>query len=111
MGHFLDGRASLVFGTHTHVPSADTRILPGGTAFQTELGMCGDYDSVIGMNKNIAVRKLSSRMPYQRHEPAEGQGLASGIFVETDDKTGLAVRAEPIRVGVGLKQAVPLVDG
>jgi calcineurin-like phosphoesterase len=73
--------------------------------------MCGDYDSVIGMNKNIAVRKLSSRMPYQRHEPAEGQGLASGIFVETDDKTGLAVRAEPIRVGVGLKQAVPLVDG
>jgi len=111
MGHFLDGRASLVFGTHTHVPSADTRILPGGTAFQTELGMCGDYDSVIGMNKHIAVRKLSSRMPYQRHEPAEGQGLASGIFVETDDKTGLALRAEPIRVGVGLKQAVPLVDG
>ena len=109
MGHFLDGRASLVVGTHTHVPSADTRILPGGTAFQTELGMCGDYDSVIGMNKQIAVRKLVSRMPAQRHEPADGPGLISGIFVETDDKTGLAVRAEPIRMGVGLKQAVPLV--
>jgi metallophosphoesterase (TIGR00282 family) len=110
MGHLLDGRVSLVVGTHTHVPSADTRILAGGTAFQTELGMCGDYDSVIGMNKHIAVRKLTSRMPFQRHEPAEGQGLASGIFVQTDDRTGLAVRAEPIRVGTGLKQAVPLVD-
>jgi 2',3'-cyclic-nucleotide 2'-phosphodiesterase len=110
MGHMLDGRVSMVIGTHTHVPSADTRILEGGTAFQTELGMCGDYDSVIGMNKHIAVRKLSSRMPAQRHEPAEGPGLASGIFVETDNRTGLAVRAEPIRVGFGLKTAMPMVD-
>lgn len=109
MGHMLDGRVSLVVGTHTHVPTADTRILKGGTAFQTELGMCGDYDSVIGMNKQIAVRKLSSRMPAQRHEPAEGPGLASGIFVETDDATGLALRAEPIRVGFGLKTAMPMV--
>lgn len=111
MGHYLDGRASLVFGTHTHVPTADTRILPAGTAFQTELGMCGDYDSVIGMNKQIAVRKLASRLPYQRHEPADGPGLASGIFVQTDDRTGLAVRAEPIRFGLGIKQTMPLVDG
>jgi 2',3'-cyclic-nucleotide 2'-phosphodiesterase len=110
MGHLLDGRVSLVVGTHTHVPSADTRVLAGGTAFQTELGMCGDYDSVIGMNKAIAVRKLTSRMPAQRHEPADGPGLASGIFVETNNATGLALRAEPIRVGYGLKTAMPLVD-
>lgn len=110
MAHMLDGRVSLVVGTHTHVPSADTRILQHGTAFQTELGMCGDYDSVIGMNKHIAVRKLSSRMPAGRHEPADGPGLASGIFVETDNRTGLAVRAEPIRVGFGLKTAMPMVN-
>jgi 2',3'-cyclic-nucleotide 2'-phosphodiesterase len=110
MGHWLDGRVSLVVGTHTHVPTADTRILSGGTAFQTDLGMCGDYDSVIGMRKDIAVRKLISRMPAQRHEAADGPGLASGIFVETDDKTGLAVRAEPIRIGAGIKQAIPLVE-
>jgi 2',3'-cyclic-nucleotide 2'-phosphodiesterase len=110
MGHMLDGRVSLVVGTHTHVPSADTRVLEGGTAFQTELGMCGDYDSVIGMNKHIAIRKLSSRMPAQRHEPADGPGLASGIFVETDNRTGLALRAEPIRVGFGLKTAMPMMD-
>lgn len=107
IGHFLDGRVSLVVGSHTHVPTADTRILPGGTAFQTDAGMCGDYDSVIGMNKQISVARQSVRMPGQRHEPADGPGMACGVFVETDPRTGLAVRIAPIRVGTGLPSTIP----
>jgi 2',3'-cyclic-nucleotide 2'-phosphodiesterase len=107
IGHFLDGRASLVVGSHTHVPTADTRILPGGTAFQTDAGMCGDYDSVIGMRKDISVQRQAIRLPGQRHEPADGPGMACGIFVETDPATGLAVRAAPIRIGIGLSSTIP----
>jgi 2',3'-cyclic-nucleotide 2'-phosphodiesterase len=110
IGHFLDGRVSMVVGTHTHVPTADARILSGGTAFQTDLGMCGDYDSVIGMNKEIAVRRQSVKLPGQRNEPADGPGMACGVFVETDDRTGLARRIEPIRVGFGLRQIMPTAD-
>ena len=110
IGHFLDGRASLVVGTHTHVPTADARVLPGGTAFITDLGMCGDYDSVIGMNKEISVERQASRLPGRRHEPADGPGMACGVFMETDDRTGLARRIEPIRVGYGLRQTVPTAD-
>jgi metallophosphoesterase (TIGR00282 family) len=110
LAHFLDGRVSLVVGTHTHVPTADARVLPGGTAFQTDLGMCGDYDSVIGMNKAISVARQSVRLPGQRHEPADGPGMACGVFVETDDRTGLATRIEPIRVGHGLRQILPTAD-
>jgi calcineurin-like phosphoesterase len=106
MGHWLDGRVSLVVGTHTHVPTADTTILPGGTAYQTDAGMCGDYDSVIGMGKVAAVTKFIRKMPGERLAPAEGEATI-GVFVETDDATGLAKRAEPVRIGGRLIATVP----
>ena len=109
MGHFCDGRASLVVGTHTHVPTADAQVLPGGTAYQTDAGMCGDYDSVIGMDKGISVRRFSTRLPGERNAPASGPGTACGVFVETDDRTGLAKRVEPIRVGGRLAPQKPVV--
>lgn len=107
MGHWLDGRVTLVVGTHTHVPTADTTILPGGTAYQTDAGMCGDYDSVIGMGKVAAVTKFIRKMPGERLAPAEGEATVCGVFVETDDATGLARRAEPLRLGGRLIAAVP----
>jgi metallophosphoesterase (TIGR00282 family) len=107
MGHWLDGRASLVVGTHTHTPTADTMILPGGTAYQTDAGMCGDYDSVIGMGKVAAVTKFIRKMPGERLAPAEGEATICGVFVETDDATGLARRAEPLRLGGRLIATVP----
>lgn len=107
MGHFCDGRASLVVGTHTHIPTADAQILPGGTAYQTDAGMCGDYDSVIGMKKEGSVKRFSTRLPTERMGPAEGPGTACGVFVETNDRTGLAVRVEPIRIGGRLRPSVP----
>lgn len=99
MGYFCDGRASLVVGTHTHTPTADTRILPDGTAFQTDAGMCGDYNSVIGMDVEEPLERFTTRMRKARFTPATGEGTLCGVFVETDDKTGLAVRCEPVRVG------------
>lgn len=99
MGYFCDGRASLVVGTHTHVPTADTRILPEGTAYQTDAGMCGDYNSIIGMETDEPLRRFTTRMRGSRFTPASGEATLCGIYVETDDKTGLAVRAEPIRIG------------
>jgi metallophosphoesterase (TIGR00282 family) len=107
MGHFCDGRATLVVGTHTHVPTADAQILPGGTAFQTDAGGCCDFDSVIGMNKTISVQRFASRLPGERQTPATGPATICGVFVETDPKTGLATRIEPIRMGGRLKPAVP----
>lgn len=107
MGHFCDGRASLVVGTHTHIPTADAQILPGGTAYQTDAGMCGDYDSVIGMKKEGSVKRFATRLPTERMGPAEGEGTACGVVVETDDKTGLAVSTDPIRIGGRLKEIVP----
>jgi metallophosphoesterase (TIGR00282 family) len=107
LGHFLDGRVSLVVGTHTHVPTADHRILPGGTAFMTDAGMCGDYDSVIGMKKEPATLRFVRKMPGERLTPGEGEGTVSGLLVDTDDRTGLAVRAAPVRVGPGLSETVP----
>jgi metallophosphoesterase (TIGR00282 family) len=107
MGCHFDGRASLVVGSHTHVPTADTRIMPGGTAFQTDAGMCGDYDSVIGMKKEISVKKFITRLPTERNAPAEGTPTLSGVFVETNARTGLAIRMEPIRIGGVLNEAVP----
>lgn len=109
MGYFCDGRASLVVGTHTHVPTSDTRILPEGTAYQTDAGMCGDYNSIIGMEIDEPLRRFTTRMRGSRFTPATGEGTLSGIFVETDDKTGLAVRAEPIRIGGKLAPSVPTV--
>ena len=107
MGHFCDGRASLVVGTHTHVPTADAQVLPGGTAYQTDAGGCCDYDSVIGMQKEEPVRRFSTRLPGGKNTPAGGAATVCGVYVETDDRTGLALRIEPIRVGGRLKPAVP----
>jgi metallophosphoesterase (TIGR00282 family) len=108
-GHFCDGRASLVIGTHTHVPTADCQIFPGGTAYMTDAGMCGDYDSVIGMQKEASLAKFVRKMPGERLTPAEGPATICGAFVETDDLTGLAKRISPVRVGGRLEQALPVV--
>ncbi len=110
MGHFLDGRVSLVVGTHTHVPTADEQILPAGTAYQTDIGMCGDYDSVIGMKKATAVDRFVRKMPTARLEAADGEATLCATFVETDDETGLARRVEPLRIGGRLSQAMPELD-
>ncbi|RYI99460.1 MAG: YmdB family metallophosphoesterase [Acetobacteraceae bacterium] len=106
-GHSFDGLVSLVVGTHTHVPTADHQILPGGTAFQSDAGMCGDYDSVIGMQKGGAALRFWRKMPGEKLAPAEGEATLCGVFVETDDATGLATRIEPLRVGGRLSQVMP----
>jgi calcineurin-like phosphoesterase len=107
MGHHCDGRASLVVGSHTHVPTADTMILTGGTAYQTDAGMCGDYDSVIGMQKEGSLYRFQSQLPGERYQPALGEGTLCGTYIETDDRTGLAVKIEPIRIGGRLSPQVP----
>jgi metallophosphoesterase (TIGR00282 family) len=107
MAYFLDGRASLVVGTHTHVPTSDVRVLPGGTAYQTDAGMCGDYDSILGMQKDEAIRRFLQKTPGARLEPATGEGSLSGIAVETDDLTGLAKAVWPVRLGPNLEPAGP----
>lgn len=107
MGHWCDGRASIVVGTHTHVPTGDAQILPGGTAFQTDAGMCGDYDSVIGMDKAEPLRRFITGMAKGRFTPAAGEATLSGIYVETDDKTGLAQKVKMIRIGGRLEQSAP----
>lgn len=104
MGHHLDGRASLVFGTHTHVPTADDQILPGGTAYMTDLGMCGDYDSVIGMEKSEPLLRFLTKMGSGRMQPAGGAATLCGIVVETDPKTGLAISCDAIRLGGRLRE-------
>ena len=107
MGHYCDGRASIVVGTHTHVPTSDTMILPSGTAFQSDAGMCGDYNSVIGMQKEEPLRRFITGMPKARFEPAKGEATLSGLYVETDDRTGKATRVEPVRQGGRLSQQGP----
>lgn len=104
MGHFCDGRASLVVGTHTHAPTADHLVLAGGTAYQTDAGMTGDYDSVIGMDKAEPMQRFLRKLPIEKMKPAEGEATLCGVFVETDDVTGLAKRIAPIRVGGKLMQ-------
>jgi len=108
MGHVLDGRVSVVVGSHSHVPTADTQILPGGTAYQTDLGMCGDYDSVIGMQKASAVARFTKKLPTGRLEPAQGPATLCAVFLETDDATGLARRIQPVRLGGRLAESRPL---
>ena len=102
LGHFCDGRVSAVVGTHTHVPTADTRILEKGTAYQTDIGMCGDYNSVIGMNKENSIKKFLKDKNAINHFPAEGDGTLSGIIVETDLKTGLAKKVTRLIEGGSL---------
>ena len=105
MGHWLDGRASLVVGTHTHVPTADTMILNGGTGYQTDAGMCGDYNSVIGMDKAEPLRRFVTGMNKERFTPAGEEATLSGVLIETDDKTGKAIRCEAFRHGGRLTEA------
>ncbi|MGP9792021.1 TIGR00282 family metallophosphoesterase [Roseinatronobacter sp. NSM] len=107
MGLWCDGRASLVVGTHTHIPTADAQILAGGTAFQSDAGMCGDYDSVIGMQKDEPMRRFITGMPRARFEPATGAVTVSGVYIETDDRTGQATRIDMVRIGGRLPQAGP----
>ncbi|HEY5106559.1 MAG TPA: TIGR00282 family metallophosphoesterase [Caulobacteraceae bacterium] len=109
MGHFCDGRASLVVGTHTHVPTADCQILSGGTAYQTDAGACADYDSVIGNQKEEPLRRFTTRISGGRYRPAEGPATVCGVYLETDDATGLARRIDPIRIGGRLSETVPNV--
>lgn len=99
MGHFLDGRVSAVVGTHTHIPTADAWVLPGGTAYQTDAGMCGDYDSCIGVRKDIPIHKFIRKMPGERFVPADGLATVCGVFVVTDDRSGHALSIAPVRVG------------
>ncbi|MDE1985897.1 MAG: YmdB family metallophosphoesterase [Alphaproteobacteria bacterium] len=108
MGHFCDGRASLVVGTHSHVPTADAQIFPGGTAYQTDAGACADYDSVIGMEKFEPVQRFTRKMHSSRFTPALGPATLCAVFVATDTK-GFATRIEPVRVGGRLRQALPTV--
>lgn len=108
LGHVLDGRVSLVVGTHSHVPTADARILPGGTAFMTDVGMCGDYDSVIGMQKEAAIARFVSKMPAGRLQPATGPATLCAVYVETDNATGQAIQVGPLRVGGSLAPQWPL---
>jgi metallophosphoesterase (TIGR00282 family) len=106
MGHFCDGRASLVVGTHSHVPTGDAQILPGGTGYQTDAGACADYDSVIGMEKFEPLQRYTRKVPGNRFSPATGPATLCGVFVETNAK-GFAARIEPVRVGGRLKQSIP----
>lgn len=106
MGHFCDGRASLVVGSHQHVPTADAQVLPGGTAFQCDAGACADYDSVIGMDKVEPLQRFTRKISSQRFSPAAGPATLCGVFVQTGAK-GLATRIEPVRVGGRLKRAIP----
>lgn len=106
MGHFVDGRASLVVGTHTHVPTADSQILPGGTAYQTDAGMCGDFNSVIGMDKETSLARFTHKMNMGRFTPALGDVTLCGVLVETAG-SGLATSIEAIRLGGRLVEATP----
>lgn len=107
MGHFADGRASLVVGTHSHVPTADLQIFEGGTAYQTDAGMCGDYDSVIGMDKEEPLRRFTTKIGGGRFQPASGPATVCGVFVETDEATNKVIAASPLRVGGRLRQLWP----
>jgi metallophosphoesterase (TIGR00282 family) len=105
--HYLDGRVSAVVGTHTHMPTADCQILSGGTAYQTDAGMTGDYDSVIGVQKDVPIQRFTRKMPTERMQPADGPGTMCGTFIITDDKTGKATAIAPVRKGPRLSETMP----
>ncbi|MEQ8825863.1 MAG: TIGR00282 family metallophosphoesterase [Filomicrobium sp.] len=106
-GFFVDGRASLVVGTHTHTPTSDERVLPGGTAYMSDAGMCGDYNSVLGMNKEEPLHRFFTRIPKDRFEPAPGPATLSGVAVDIDDATGLATQVKAVRIGGCLSHSEP----
>jgi hypothetical protein len=106
--HVFDGRVSAIIGTHTHIPTADERIMAKGTATMTDAGMCGDYDSVIGMKKDLSIWKFTRKTPAgERNSPAEGEATVCGTFITTDDKTGLAQNIHAVRTGGLLKSIIP----
>ena len=107
MGFFLDGRASLVVGTHTHIPTSDHRILKGGTALMSDAGMCGDFDSVIGVDVEEPLNRFLTGIANGRFVPAEGEATLCGIAIEADAKSGLTTRISPVRVGGTLSQVLP----
>lgn len=107
IGRFCDGRVTAVIGTHTHTPTADHRVLPGGTAFCTDIGMCGDYESIIGMKIAEPLHRFVHAMPSGRFEPAEGEATLSGLAVEVDEASGLALRCHAVRIGGLLEAATP----
>ena len=107
MGHFVDGRVSVVVGTHTHVPTADAQVFPGGTGYISDIGMCGDYDSVIGIRKEISVDRFVRKMPGVRMEAAAQEATFCGVLVDTDDATGLATDIRPVRIGGRLRGEMP----
>jgi len=106
MGYLFDGKATIVVGTHTHVPTSDHRIMEKGTAYQTDIGMCGDYNSVIGMNRDNSLKKFLKDSSVKKHYPALGEATISGLMVQADDKTGLAKKIEPIIVGGVLENRI-----
>lgn len=107
MGHFLDGHVSLVVGTHTHVPTADHQILPSGTAYMSDAGMSGSYNSVIGMDATEPISRFTRKMAMSRFTPASGEATLSGVAVEVDNETGLALKIAPIRIGGRLEPVSP----
>ncbi len=109
MGHFLDGRVSFVSGSHTHVPTADHQILPKGTAYQTDAGMCGDYNSVIGFVQEAIVKNFINKIREEKMKPALGEGTLCGIIADIDDSTGLAKNIAPVRVGGQLEEIIPII--
>ncbi len=106
MGFFLDGKASLVAGTHTHIPTADAMILPKGTGYMTDIGMCGDYYSIIGMQVETAMPRFINKLKKNRLQPAEKEGTLCAVYLETDDETGLCKIIRPIRLGAHLIKAL-----
>lgn len=107
MAHYLDGKVSGVVGTHTHIPTADAQVLERGTAFQTDAGMTGDYDSVIGVRKDISIHRFVRKIPGERMIPADGEATVCGVLIETSDNTGLAKNIAPVRVGGRLHEEIP----
>src|SRR3990170_3021371 len=107
LGYFVDGRATAVIGTHTHAPTADDRVLPAGTAFMSDVGMCGDYNSVLGMDIEEPISRFLTKIPRQRFEPARGPATLSGLAVDIDDETGLARACSALRIGPNLEPAAP----
>jgi 2',3'-cyclic-nucleotide 2'-phosphodiesterase len=108
LGHFLDGRISGVAGTHTHTPTSDYRVLPGGTAYISDAGMCGDYNSVVGMDSDEPLNRFLTKIPRGRFEPAIGVATLSGLAIDIDDKTGLATQCAAFRQGPHLEPALPV---
>ena len=104
MAYFFDGKVTILVGTHTHVPTSDHRVMEKGTAYQTDIGMCGDYNSVIGMNKDNSLKKFLKDNSTKKHFPALGEATISGLLVTADEKTGLAIKVQPIILGGALQE-------